>query len=289
MNDDLPTDSAVPEGASQRRFIVFAHHIISERDRIRFGEDVFRRRGYQVQYISLWYLLGNTSNAGVETENFKSVRSLWQPTEHEEFLTFLDGLRPTDFVINLVGLWPDSHWLHLALARRRIRYTFLNLGKFPDLQLCGPWRLGDLRRSLTRAASNAFHLAHRLYARLRLIATVGPSYFMLDGPMIEIRGGVYQSPLSCMFPFPGRSRKIDAEGFELLWANRALANASRRLDGKYAVFLDGGITGLPDNVIWNLDYTKDPEPYFAELRKTFDKLERDHDIPIVIALHPKSS
>tara|TARA_B100000965_G_scaffold363853_2_gene346975 strand:+ start:10251 stop:11471 length:1221 start_codon:yes stop_codon:yes gene_type:complete len=268
---------------------MFTHHIVAERDRVRFGEDVFRRRGYSIHYVSLWNLLGNEDKPDIETQNFNAIPNLWKPKTQNEFLDFLDTINPNDFVICQVGLWKESVWLHLAMADRGIKYAIMNMGKFPNLQLCRIHSPRHLGRFFSACTQNTIQLAYRIAAQIRLIRMVGPSYLKLAGPVLEIRGGTYQSPFTYVFPFPWRSRKIDVEGFELMWAKKAAGSKSVPVQRKYAVFVDGGITGLPDHIIWDLAYSEDPEPYFAELRKTFDKIERDHGIPIVIALHPKSS
>ncbi len=283
----MPTPAG--PGRRARRRVFLAHHLFTERDRLRFDEEFFSGRGYATYYLSCWNLLRHEGAPDLETSDFKNVPEIIVPRTRAELGAFLDTLEPVDFIVVMVGLNIDNYWLFRALADRGLRYSTINLGKIPSLSRPNFRGPGTWARGLRGVATNLRRTASRFWLRLRTALVIGPGYFKLKAPLMEIRGGVYQAPFTHPFPFWRRAKVVDVTGFEIAWARRAEREPAPAIDGKYAVFLSGGLGDLPDTVVWNVKSEQNRGSYYADLRRTFDKIERDLDCTVVIALHPKHS
>ncbi len=273
----------------RRRYVLLGHHLILQRDYTRFGCDEFKRRGYEVRLISCWNVLRNGQNLDTQSESFRNAPGVETPNSREELFDFLDTLQPTDFILPMVGLTYENYWLFRALSERGLRYSFVNRGKIPSTYLLRLTATSGVRRLLGMTFRNARQFLTRLYNKLHLVAQIGLDYWRIDGPLIEIRGGVYQAPFTSLFPFSGKSEKVDVEGFELFWAKQSEDDPAVTTVEKYALFLEGGVGNQPDAAIWNIPRPKTIDLYFESLRKTLDKVEANTGHPVIIALHPKSS
>tara|TARA_B100000965_G_scaffold363491_2_gene346311 strand:+ start:2180 stop:3499 length:1320 start_codon:yes stop_codon:yes gene_type:complete len=286
MSPGPSADGAASPAGTGRKFVVLAHHRITERDVDRFGCEFFTRRGYEVLLVSCWKVLAEEHQLVSDGGNLDNVDGTFVPATREAFYAMLDDLSPADLIIPTVGLTAGNAWMYRALSDRGLRYCCMTLGRVPNT-----WNIGGTPgplRKLRALGENLFHGLHRGLARARNALRIGLDYFRIDPPLMDIRAGTYMPLFSHPYPFTRHSHKVDVFSFESGWAEAA-PDIPDSLPEQFAVFVDGGITGLPDNVIWDLKGPSEPEAYFRQLRATLDRVERDLNIPIVIARHPKSS
>ena len=67
----------------------------------------------------------------------------------------------------------------------------------------------------------------------------------------------------------------------------SISNKHELVSGTYCVFLDQYIPYHPDFII-HKKKTVDPTNYYDNLNRTFDKIEKKHNVKVIIAAHPKA-
>lgn len=272
-----------------RNYVILTLHLFTRRDWVRFGCEALVQRGYSVKIVQCGGVLEGINFSELERTNFISIPEVIVPLSATHIETILDDLSPRDLIVNIVPLSKNTAWLYKEIARRKLTYSIVYLGQLPCSEKCG----GRTRQSLMHAAKCYFdefkHLASRIKDRLALIFAVGPSYFLLPAPLLWIRGGIWQHSVARDCIGLRKSNVVEVEGFEIQWA-RACAGNSLKLPGQpYALFIDEAMCDHPDYQISNLEMPTEPEPYFSGLRRTFDKVESELGLPVVIAPHPKAS
>jgi len=165
----------------------------------------------------------------------------------------------------------------------------LSLGKIPTNLICTT--AGDLDgwKCLALKFYEAIQLIRRFRGWLKFVVSIGPQYLFIQGPLMYIQAGSCKVAFTQQVPKMWRSKPVDVESFEVVWARQIEADKTTINKNKYAVFLDGGIGDLPDRKILNLKVADNIDKYHDELKQVFGKIENDTGLPVVISLHPKSS
>ena len=273
----------------KRKFVILFLHLITKRDVERFSCDEFSKRGYSINLVSCWNALFTNSSEDFEGGEFRNAPGVFSPQSREDLDLFLDTLAPTDLVLMTTPLSDETYWLFEALDQRCLRYSCLSLGSIPETYYCSLDKPSLLFTCMRLKTQELYSLVYRITERLKLVYAIGLPYLRLSPPLFFLRGGAYNLSFSFPAPFLGRSHVIDVEGFEWAWARRSAVDKAPLIEGKYALFLEGGIGNQPDAKISNIAKPKELAVYFDDLKRTFEKVERDTGLPVVIALHPKSS
>lgn len=273
----------------KKKYVLLFLHMITERDVQRFGCDTFLRRGYDVNLVCCWDTLYVNSLKTFEIGDFRNAPGVFKPQSREELEQFIDTLSPIDLILMTVPLSVGSFWIFQALDKRGLRYSCISLGAIPETFLCKKGTLLNLFKCLRMKALEAYGFVRRLVAKIRLMSAIGVPYLRLKAPLIFMRAGANRLAFSFPAPFISLSHVIYVEGFECVWAKSSKGDVTPFIDGPYVVFLEGGIGNQPDAKILNLNPVDNIDLYFSDLQRTLSKVEKDTGLPVIIALHPKSS
>lgn len=273
---------------TQRNFVLLCWHLVTERDILRFGGEVFRKRGYKGRYVSCWRALYEPENVISEEGDFRNHSDAIVPESRAELESFLDTLASDDFILMLVPLMPETAWVFQALDARNLPYVSAWLAKTPanfPIRWDSLKDIGQSVRTCARAAIKALRLTRE---RLRVYRAVGLRYLALRGPKFFLRAGTYSLPFFPFVPKLHRAETIDVGSLELFWVTRSLANGFLTPNNPYAIFLDEAMGHHPD---WSIEGGRPQamEAINADIRRTLDRIERDTGLPVVVALHPKSA
>lgn len=270
-----------------RNFVCLFWHLVLERDLIRFGWEDFERRGYQPRFVSCLRAIYEDRASVRESDSFRNHPLATAPASRDELEAWLDTLAPTDFILIMVPLMPETLWIFQALDRRGLRYSMIWLGKYPSRFPIEFTSLSTARRSLTTMAREVVRFLRRLKDRAKLAMAHGLSYARLKGPLFYIRGGTFELWLYPFVPHLRRAEVLDVEGFEAGWLRLADSQGLATPPQPYAVFLDEAMGHHPD---WEFEggQPENMRAINAGIRRALAKIEKDTCLPVVIALHPKS-
>lgn len=276
-----------PPKAVKRKFVLLFQHLVTKRDAQRFGSEVFARRGYDVKLVSCWNALYASCSDQLVVGDFRNTANVISAQSEEELNLFLDTLAGTDLILLTVPLSVETFWLYQALDKRGLRYSCLSLGTIPETFFCRLDGLSNLFKCVRIKFLDAYSFIYRLVERIKLVIAIGPSYLMLKAPLFFIRSGAYNLAFSYPAPFLVRSHIIDVESFDVGWSRLPNKNEVELPRGKYAVFLDEALSHHPDWVIGG-GRPENVEKIYEDLRGTFDAIEKETGLPVVISLHPKA-
>lgn len=284
-NQQPGKDRSGPEMA--RKYVTLFWHFVVGRDLVRFGWDDFERRGYQPHFVSCLKAIYSDRAAVRETDSFRNHPRAIAPETRDDLEAFFDTLAPTDFILVMVPLTPETLWIFQALDRRGLRYSMIWLGKYPSRFPFEFTSVATTRRSLVTAVRETVRFLRRLRDRCKLAIAHGLSYFRLRGPMFYIRGGAFELWLYPLVPHLRRAEVVDVESFETGWLRLAETQGRPTPPRPFAVFLDEAMGHHPD---WAFEggQPENMPAINADIRRSLAKIEQDTGLPVVIALHPKS-
>lgn len=271
-----------------RNFVIIGYHLISTQDKLRFGCDAFTRRGYAARAVSCWHIFGKGHVSDLERGQFVMAPDVAIPETWNGLLQILDSLSPADFILVTAPFTKETSPLFLALSERNLRYSSITLGKLPITFNCLLGDFKDIATCLRMKIREFLEFLRRARFRFRQMMAIGTNYLKVKPPLFCIRGGTYSLHFVEYIPKLWRAEIIDVASFDLA-ATRLPAPVLDDLpDHPYAVYLDVSLRDHPD---WLVDggTPDDLDETFADLRRTFDKLEKDLGLSVVIALHPKTS
>ncbi|MEO9963465.1 MAG: hypothetical protein ABJ388_03135 [Alphaproteobacteria bacterium] len=271
-----------------RQYVIFYWHLFSARDWQRFACDAMIARGYTVQVIELGEALENLKFSDFARSDFTSIAQTSRPADKAAVTRVLDQLTPRDLIVTLVPIQPRYLWLHMELGRRGLRYVQLSLGRLPTRPI---WRLlarDDSRSAVAVFFQSFFHLAYRIKFHLKLIAEMGLDYFRIPPPLLWGRAGSWRDPISTEGVHLWRSEVVELESLDVAWARAAENTATNVPDNAFAVYVDESLHDHPDYAITGIPAPVEKESFFPALRRTFDRIEREQGLEVIVALHPKA-
>lgn len=270
-----------------RKYVALFWHFVVGRDLVRFGWDDFEQRGYQPNFVSCLKAIYNDRVTVRETDSFRNHPCAISPETREDLEAFFDTLTPTDFILSMVPLTPDTLWIFQALDRRGLRYSTVWLGKYPSRFPIEFTSAEAACRSLMTAVREVVRFFKRLRDRSRMAIAHGLAYFRLSGPLFYIRGGSFELWLYPLVPHLRRAEVINVESFEIGWLRLAETQSRPMPSRPFAVFLDEAMGHHPD---WEIEggQPENMPAINADIHRSLAKIEKDTGKPVIVALHPKS-
>jgi len=92
----------------KRKFVLLGEHLITQRDKERFGHKNFSKRGYSVHFVSCWSANGRGNVSELEAGDFRNLSEVFVPTSKNELNDFFDTLLPGDFILSTVSFQPET-------------------------------------------------------------------------------------------------------------------------------------------------------------------------------------
>ena len=242
------------------------------RDYKRFGIEIIESRGYEVE---LWDFI-----SWIKPNYYKKYR-LPDPidfdnikifTSRQETIKQLTSLNNENIVIDIFRIIE----LNKLKLSDNVLIGTINLAKIPQLYTNKPLSASKL------LFSNPLKLVNKItnYINRLMLNNFSYNFLITDGKRSE---SIHKEKSF------KKSKIINAHSFDydsFLKENKKPKN--KILDYNYAVFLDEAIFSHPD-----LDYLdiesagKIEEVYYQELSNYFDKFEKEHNLEVIISLHPR--
>jgi hypothetical protein len=207
------------------------------------------------------------------------------PQTQKDFLGLLNDLGEQDIILNAVTLDSESAWIYRALGERKIPYVVISLGAIPSRVRHG-WRVvGSVREWLKLELEELAIRLTGIRNFIRILLDPAVNYATLPAPKLWLQGGALQRLASVYFPKPWRARRIKTHSFD---CEAALFSRTKEIPtGNYAVFVDAALVGHPDFVHASAEDAVTPQKYFDGMKKLFGILERQLDMPVIVAGHPR--
>ena len=267
-------------------------HIIeisfSKRDYGRFGIDLLRKNGYEVEVWNLIsFLHSDFSHLDKYPDyTFDGYKTFNNFTEIQSAINKLDD---SCFIIFFSWYRLETYKIYRLISKKQIRYAVYVAGSsypFPSMEK--PALNGNIvKRILRKVKSEIKLLPSRNFTSIkRFIFRLTPNRFLGIKPAELVLAGAKKINF---YNYP-----IEPQT-EILWIHywdydiylKEIKNVISG-NGRIGVFLDEYFPFHPDWDYCNVPCPIGPEEYFSLLRKFFDYVEKTLGIKIVIAAHPRA-
>lgn len=269
-----------------RRIVYVIDATLFARDYERYGMRYFAKRGIAVSVIDAT-ALSHPNLLAIETGAPPPCAGIVViPVTDGNMLDAQQRLiEDADIVINLVGMTgaPAPVRIYRLIARSRTPYLVLATNAFPSPRGPGSGRDGVLARvgnRLQRLFGGSVNPWHSLLARMPK-AVIG-----ITAPAIVVHSGTRSRAVAAMFPTDATTEEVWAHSmdWEVYRALRDNITAAENI----AVFIDQNVGFQRDLIAGNMDHPETAETYYPKLRATFDRIERELGLDVVIAINPRS-
>jgi hypothetical protein len=259
---------------SRPRLIYVVEYPFGARDQQRFGLDILRKEGIDVEvwelapFIHPSFYRRHTPPDPIEVESRRVFHS------RREAISALELLPRTTWLMLILNLGPRQLPIFRAVRRLGLRNGFLSTNSNEILPATKRGLAGRLLR-------NPALVVHALFSRIPARRwKLGPATFAVAGGEASLSPNHFLvGPATHIL----RSHTLDYDNY------LAAASSARVHPGRYAVFLDQYWPFHPDFVIEKRPLPIAPENYYPRLVRLFEKVESELGLEVVIAAHPRGS
>jgi hypothetical protein len=252
-----------------KKIYFFISSPLDNRDTDRFGLEVLQRNGFDVEVWDFTEIINPErfkSYTPPDEGNFNKCRLF---SRKEEALFEIKKLPTGTFVVCLLSYEYRSHVIFRALSKYRIPYG-LYIYNYPSFNIK---KKSIIRRLLnitpSKLATHLFNNAPLKYLGIRpasIVLALGGEFFVQK------------------FSICKETKILWSHNFDYEIYLRVM-NQSFKQDNKMGVFLDQYLPFHPDAIASPIFAA---EEYYPRLCRFFDHLEKNYDVHIVIAAHPRS-
>lgn len=267
------------------RVVFFLDSAFSKRDYVRFGFDIIKARGYDVEawnFLPVLQPIYCRSYIPPDTIDFARHRLF---THHQHIVEAISGLSKEDVVVCLIGHDGDSAFIFDLLEKQNVHYGFCMLGLLPRASVY--WHMHELlHRFVSSPAAFLGKMLNILWeGMLRKMAhsqhVISPRFIMTGGAAANN---------DRRYPVLGTANIIKAHAldYDRYLEEEEPAHLDEGKAGDYALFLDDDIPLHSDYIIFDVNPYCTADSYYSELNKFFDSFERTTGLSIIIAAHPRA-
>lgn len=258
-----------------RKIVFIVESTFNNRDYHRFGIEVFKNRGYEVEVWDLTPLLRPeyfSNYTPPDPIDFDGHRLIHDKSYAGKLISELSGKHLS---ICLMGIDTRNRFVYDHLSKNKIKYGFLLLGLIPS-------KRNSFLCKVQRVLESPSQAATRIFGKIRKNASrIDPPHFLVVGGSDAIRNGRY--------PIGYRTRIINAHALDYDRYLEEEERASHECQGvRYAVFLDEWVPHHPDYLHERGKPDCTAEQYYPPLNKFFDNLEDELALEVIIAAHPRA-
>ena len=275
---------------ANKKIIFFVEATFNRRDYQRFGLDLLRSRGYDIEVwdfsplISRNYYKKHIPPDPIHFIGYKVIRNKRAITEQISTLTGVE------VIVSMMGYTNKHIKIHKLIYDKNIKCGFTLLNTIPlslskentDAQKKSWSYIYKVFKFLLQAVQNPGKIISIIFTKInfgRLKAI--PSSFILMG------GAKCQS--SMKYPIDINTDYIWAHTMDYdLFLQNNKSSIENNLS-KYALFLDEYIPFEPDAYFSNREFHCSKEHYYPSLNDFFCHLEKELNIAIIVAAHPKAN
>ena len=253
------------------------------RDYKRFGLDICRINDYEVEVWDLTALFHpDYEIMPPDPCEFLGIKIF---KIKKDVIDCISKLTKNDFVLNLNVSWVDKLWFYRAISKYKIKYGMMSLSPVPiapkqKISLFN--KVSKIIRSF-KVSKMCFYVSYISNMLIQKIPYrflgVSPANLFLASGDLSLRN--YCFPLS--------------EKSEIVWVHSMDYDLYLEEQHKppldtqnVAVFLDAYLPFHPDFVLLKEKNSTTPEKYYACMNKLFDYVEKEQNISVEIAAHPRS-
>lgn len=264
------------------KIVILDHEPYSDRRKKHFFINKFRSEGVEIEFWSLWKILGYSKHLKYEyAMEGEAIFYLESRQGLEERLKRLDY--KTTFVF--VEFWSNSYTLYILelLNKAALKWGRLEYYHNPVSNFYSSFREATKIKRLVWVKILFNRLLDKEYLRYQLISRFYKQYFnSLNTANVNFLTGSNRRNV------PLSNKTVSIDYFDVETFNNELPKPAL-LDYPYIVFADIYLGKHPDLQIANSKPYMDIEMYYQRLNLFFSKIESQLEMPVVIAAHPKAS
>lgn len=252
--------------------VVFTSYVpLSETILKVFPLDFLAEKGVPVEYWDLSPLFGHALPGMELTRPFVRRFTDWDELEAD----LLSPETQAGFIVSAVPYEPKFFRLHRLFGASRAKLGAVVVGVLPIPKDTGAQRIRQGIRHLFDPQKLSRILLKRAQIALKRFGCVRgfDVVFAAGSAAREEAGAARVVPIN----------HIDYDE----WLE-TLPGDERRVEGRYAVYLDQFAPAHPDFAFLGIKTMIDPVRYYSQVNAFFTRLEKRHGLEVVIAAHPKS-
>lgn len=266
------------------RVIFLLNSTFNRRDYHRYGFDIIRSRGYEIEIWDFTPVLKpHYFNHYTPPDPINSdICKLFHAKIHIK--QAIHSLSSNDLVFSAMGIDQFNLFIYQILKDKGIIFGFGLTGMFPSRK----WSLGYI---LSLTFNDPFSVPIQIFNRLKKVFTkiTGGKLPILTSAYL-ITGGK-TSANSGQYPVSNTTHIIKAHSFDY---DRYLDEESKEEKGlknekPYVVFLDVNMPYHPDYLYSNIVPYCTAEKYYPEMNRFFDFFEQKTGLRVIIAAHPRAN
>jgi len=248
----------------------------NKRDYHRFGVEILKNRGYEVEIWDITPLLyAHYYRNHIPSDSIEFDKHfLVYEKDHIEKLT--SGLSRKDFVVCVLSVEKRTEFIFEHLSEKDIKYGFLLLGQLPR-------RRNSFINKIFLVCDNPRYAVRIIWSKFfKKKASVDPAHFLIIGGKEAITDGRY--------PVDKNTKIINAHALDYdRYLEIERGNSFGKKCERYAVFLDECVPFHPDRLRSNRKIYCTSEKYYPPLVRFFSYLEDEMSLKVIIAAHPRSN
>jgi hypothetical protein len=266
-----------------KKIYYFVESPFDQRDHDRFGVDILKKNGFDVEIWDFTPILrpnvyDNLKNA---YPPYNAKQRLF--TKKEQVFSAINEISESDLVIFILGYGVTSYFLYRAISKKDIDYCVFAANAIPASLTGNAYsRLHIIDKIKKVTPAKFIGYLYRLLSQvlLRNIIRIKPPRYILAGGEKSLLVGNWP-----------RSNKSEVIWLHTLDYDIYLAEESSNVPvgRSYAVFLDEYLPFHPDYFYMKTKPYSTPDEYYPNLCEYFTFLEKELDIDVVIAAHPRAN
>lgn len=257
-----------------KKIVYFVSAPFSDRDYERFGIETVQKNGYEIEVWDFSSFLGFERAEYSGGSNRHGLKMYKRFSNMKDVVCQIRNLKKDCMVILLLSYIYESYPVFRAISRGGLSYALVYYN-FPSHHM--EKSKGFIRKMRNFSFAKLFNL---LFARYIPYWTVG----IKPAKLFMSLGGESRLDKSRL-PLNKDTTVIFSHYFDYDIYLKELQKPAV-LDKRAGVFLD---TFLPFHPDFGPEPVIDPDEYYPRLCKFFDLLEKEHQIKIIIAAHPRSN
>jgi hypothetical protein len=272
------------------KIIVITYYPFNKYDYNRFGIELLRNQGFEVEIWDITSCLNKNFKDELiieDTQNFKNLRVFNENSEIFDAISHLDD----GCIINcLIEYSLRTFYLFRAISKNKIRYCVFGMVSFPSPYQPQQSFIGRIVSLLKKGSALKFneivnHILNKILLKYYFLFGVAPASIILLGGE--------KSKGSSSYPINQKTIQLwtHASDYDIYLQHNTEFTGETGLNnsGKMiGVFLDEYLPLHPDCHYVGLKFPISPENYYPKICNFFECLEKNFNVEIIIAAHPKS-
>ncbi len=247
----------------------------NERDYDRLGIETLRENGFEVEVWEFTPFLHPESHERISVPDPIHYKNHQLFLSKKNALESIAKLKDNCFVICFIAYVIGSISIYRALSKNKIKYGVITSNTLPLTT-----NISNIRKLFSKLKKITPQKLFRvLYHRVSF------KYFGIKPATLILAGGEKSANSNYPIDYNTETLWLHTLDYDIYLKKK---NFSTQADLMTGVFLDEYVPFHPDYVHLGLKPFSTPEKYYPLLCRFFDLLEKEYDVRIIIAAHPRS-